>query len=92
MMFPGRPRDEGPDHLVAHELVDDGVVLDEDVCRDVMETVNELANGGRADALGQRGRATHVREQDGAFDLSIPRAVAFEALEAAGAVVKAFGP
>ncbi len=62
MALAGEPGDEDTNDLVANKLVDDRIVLNQHVHCGVVETVHELANGGRTNALSKRRGATHVRE------------------------------
>ena len=80
---------EQGDDLVADELVDDCVVLDEHPRRDVIEAVQQAPKRAGADPLRDGGRAADVGEQEAGLDLgaALARLQDAEAERAVGRVL-----
>ena len=87
----GVGRDEDADHLVADEFVDDRVEVDQRGKRLIVEAAHQGSELGRAHALGEGGRASDVREEQRAVDLSAA-VVGQERSEAALAVLRVLRP
>jgi hypothetical protein len=62
-------REEHRDQLVADELVDEAVVVEDHRRGGVVEAVHELAEVGGRHPLGERRRAADVGEEHGDLDL-----------------------
>src|SRR5919198_4259626 len=91
MTLTGEAGNEDADDLVADELVDDRVLVDQEPRRRVIETVHEPAEVGRAHLPGKTGRTTNVGEQHADVDLR-PAVVRLERAEAEPAVVRVLLP
>src|SRR5207244_9286779 len=65
----GDAGDEQRHDLVADELVDDGVVTDQDGRGRAIEVVHEVGEGASADALAQSAGVPHVGEEHGDVEL-----------------------
>ena len=82
-MVPTRvARDVQADGLVAHELVDDAVGLDDGICREPVERGQQRRERRRPEPLTEAGRAPDVDEQHRDLDLGAADALLGEGLHA----------
>ncbi len=82
-MVPTRvARDVQADGLVAHELVDDAVRLDDGICREPVERGQQRRERRRPEPLAEAGRASDVDEQHRDLDLGAADALLGEGLHA----------
>src|SRR6266545_2623479 len=65
----GHERDEQPHDLVAHELLDDRIALDQNLARHLVEVVHEPGEIERRHLSGELARAANVGEQHRQLDL-----------------------
>ena len=78
----GEARDEQPDGLVADELVDHAVVVDDRLGGQPVERAQERGELGRPQPLAEAGRAADVREQQRDLDLGAADALLRQVLHA----------
>ena len=82
VLGPGHAADEEGHHLVADELVNQGVVREEDVGRNLVEAVEARSEGLRLQRFAHGGRAADVGEEDGKVDFGAAGRKPFEAIRA----------
>src|SRR6266511_5412159 len=69
VLLTGHERDEQPHDLVAHELLDDGIALDQNLARHLVEVVHEPGEIECRHLPGELARAANVGEQHRQLDL-----------------------
>ncbi|HET9520297.1 MAG TPA: hypothetical protein VFO73_04550 [Candidatus Limnocylindrales bacterium] len=91
VLVAGQGRHEDADDLVADELVDDGVVFDEDARGNVEEPLHEVPDLDWSQVLAERGGPADVGEEQAALDFR-PAMVLHQVLEAGPAVLRVLRP